>query len=292
MATWGAPFEFDRRTQAPLEGFLYADLRYRNFPEEDFYGLGPDSSRDDRTDYRHEEGSFDAVAGYPFTRWFGVQGRVGYLRTHVGRGTVDDRPDAQDLFDDDSVPGLDDQPNFFHFNAGLYLAYEDEPHLPAGILGIQWARFDDIDDQRFEFNRFTLDARGYLPLGSRQRTLAGRFYLSRDDADDLMQVPFYFMNSLGGHDTLRGYQDFRFRDSNLIYLSGEYRWEAAAGVELAFFYDTGKVFPQGTDLSFDHLKHSFGFGIRAKSMRRTLLRIDLGHSEEGTSVFFAFGPAF
>ncbi len=288
----GAPLEFDRRTQAPLEGYLYADLRYRNFPQEDFYGLGPDSSRDDRTDYRYEEAAFDVVTGYPFARWFGIMGRAGYLLTNVGPGTIDDRPSTQDLFDDSTVPGLERQPDFFHFDAGLYLAYEDDPNLPAGILGVQWGRFDDIDDRRFEFNRFSLDTRGYLPLGSRQRTLAARFYVSRDYGNDPKQVPFYFMKTLGGHDTLRGYKDFRFRDSNLIYLSGEYRWEAASGVELAVFYDTGKVFSQRSDLTFKHLRHSFGFGIRGKSMRRTVLRIDLGHSEEGTFVYFAFGPTF
>ncbi len=287
----GAPFAFDRRSQAPLEGFLYADLRYRNFPREDFYGLGPDSSEDDRTDYRYEEAAFDAVAGYPFTRWFGIKGRAGYLLTNVGPGTIDDRPSTQDLFDDSTAPGLERQPDFFHLDAGLYLAYEDDPNLPSGILGVQFSRFDDINDRRFEFNRLTLDARGYLPLGSRQRTLAGRFYVVRDYADDPMQIPFYFMKTLGGRDTLRGYKDFRFRDSNLIYLSSEYRWEATTGVELAAFYDTGKVFSQDTELSFDHLRHSFGVGIRAKSMRRTVFRIDLGRSEEGTFVYFAFGPS-
>ncbi len=288
----GAPLEFDRRTQAPLEGFLYTDLRYRNFPREEFYGLGSDSSRDDRTNYRYEESGFDVVAGYPFARWFGIMGRAGYLLTNVGPGTNEKRPDTQDLFDDSTAPGLERQPDFYRFDAGLYLAYEGDPNLPAGILGVEWARFDDVGDRRFEFDRFAVDARGYLPLGSRQRTLAARFFVSRDYANDSMEVPFYFMKTLGGNETLRGYNDFRFRDSNLIYFSSEYRWEANPAVELAIFYDTGKVVSQGSDLSLKHLRHSYGFGIRGKSFRRTVLRIDLGHSEEGTFVYFAFGPTF
>ena len=58
----GAPFEFDRRTQERPEGFLYADLHYRNFPREEFFGLGPDSVESARTDYKLEEGAFDMVA--------------------------------------------------------------------------------------------------------------------------------------------------------------------------------------------------------------------------------------
>ncbi|HEY4491889.1 MAG TPA: hypothetical protein VI958_07790, partial [Acidobacteriota bacterium] len=32
--------------------FLYADLRYRNFPQEDFFGIGPESLSVNRSDYR------------------------------------------------------------------------------------------------------------------------------------------------------------------------------------------------------------------------------------------------
>ena len=105
-------------------------------------------------------------------------------------------------------------------------------------------------------------------------------------------MPFYLMRTLGGHDTLRGFRDFRFRDTNLLYLSAEYRWEAAAGIELAIFYDTGKVFPDSSDFNLDDLNESYGFGIRGKGMRRVVFRLDVGHSTEGTFVYIAFGPAF
>ena len=288
----GAPFDFDRRSQQRPEGYLYADLRYRNFPQEDFYGVGSDSLSGNRTDYRMEESAFELAGGYQATRWLGVQARGGYLMTNVGPGTNDGRTDIQDLFDDVSAPGLERQPGFLHFDSGLFLSWEGDPNLPAGQVGVRFARFDDRGDSRFEFNRFSLDARGFLPLGSRQRTIAVRVYTSRDYADDGSEVPFYFMKTLGGHDTLRGYRSFRFRDSNLLYLTGEYRWEATAAVELAAFYDTGKVFPDRSEFTFDGLKHSFGGGIRAKSLRRVTFRIDVGRSEEGTFVYLAMGPSF
>ena len=36
----GAPFDFDQRSQRPTEGFIYADLGFRGFPDEILYGLG------------------------------------------------------------------------------------------------------------------------------------------------------------------------------------------------------------------------------------------------------------
>jgi outer membrane translocation and assembly module TamA len=113
-----------------------------------------------------------------------------------------------------------------------------------------------------------------------------------DTADQGSEVPFYLMQTLGGTDMLRGFRDFRFRDKNLIYLSAEYRWEAAPAVELAAFYDTGKVASERSDLGFNHLRHGFGAGIRFKTFRRVVLRIDVGHSEEGTFAHIALGPSF
>ena len=78
----------------------------------------------------------------------------------------------------------------------------------------------------------------------------------------------------------------------MLVLSGEYRWEAAAGIDLAVFYDTGKVFPDASDFGFGDLRHTIGLGIRGKSLRRTVFRLDVGRGSEGTHVFLAFGPAF
>jgi hemolysin activation/secretion protein len=100
------------------------------------------------------------------------------------------------------------------------------------------------------------------------------------------------MKTLGGNQTLRGYRQMRFSDRNLIYLSGEYRWEAMPAMELAVFYDTGKVASRRSDLNLDHLRHTFGGGLRFKSMRRVVVRIDIGRSDEQTFLFFTFGPSF
>ena len=123
--------------------------------------------------------------------------------------------------------------------------------------------------------------------------IALRYYASRDYANDGAEVPFYLMKSLGGQDSLRGYKDFRFRDANLLYLSGEYRWEATAGLEFAVFYDTGKTFAERSGFHLDGMKHTFGWGLRAKSMRRVSFRVDVGRNGDGNVLLFlAFGPSF
>jgi hypothetical protein len=292
----GAPFSFDQRSQEPTESFLYADARYRDFPREYFFGIGPDSSQDDRTDYGLQESAFEIVGGYQFTRWMGAQIRGGYLTTTVGHGNNDNVRDAQEVFDETDAPGLGgEQADYWRLDWALYLAWEGDPSRPAAHLGLRFARFDEAGQGLFDFSRFSLDARSRLPLWSRQRTLAVRFYTSGDVVDvdtPNATVPFYLMKALGGNETLRGYQNFRFRDKNLLYMSAEYRWEATAAVELALFYDAGKVYADPSDFGFHDLKSTWGFGIRGKSFRRVVFRIDIGRSPEGTLVFFAFGPSF
>jgi hypothetical protein len=288
----GAPFVFDYRTQEPLERFLYLDVGYLSFPREYFYGLGMESSQADRSDYLLEEGGLDAVAGYQFSRWLALQARVGYPTTNVSQGNDDRHSDTSDLFGEQSVPGVDQQTNFLRLDTGLYLGFERDPNLPSALLGLRWARFDDHDGDHFQFNRFSIDARGYLPILSRQRVLAVRLYASRDQADSGATVPFYLMKTLGGANTLRGYSESRFRDENLLHLSAEYRWEANPAVELAIFYDMGKVFDDSSDFDFEGTKHSWGAGVRFKSMRRVVFRIDIGHGDEGTRVAFDLGPSF
>jgi len=172
--------------------------------------------------------------------------------------------------------------------------YRDVPGNPhkGTILGVAFSRFDDRKENKFDFNRFAFDGRGYLPLGSDQRILALRFFSSFDDPSRGSQVPFYLMETLGGSETLRGFHRSRFRDKNLMYLSGEYRWEGAPGLELALFYDTGKVFPDRSDFGFNNLEKSWGFGVRFKSSNSVFLRIDYGHSNEGDRIIIKFGPSF
>jgi hypothetical protein len=273
---------------------LYADVRHRNYPQEDFFGLGPQSRVSNRTDFRLKDTTYDGVLGYRVAPWLSTSFRFGYLDVRIGRGTDSRFPDTQQRFTDATAPGLAVQPNFFHLNYTLSLDGRDvpgNPHRGASATAML-ARYMDLDRDAFSFNRLAVDADGYLPLGSTVRTLAVHFYGSGTKADPGHRVPFYLQETLGGSDTLRGFREYRFRDANLLYLSGEYRWEPVRAVELALFYDAGKVFSRRGDFDFDRLHTSFGGGIRFKTASGVVLRIDIAESNEGTRFFFKFSPSF
>ncbi len=286
-------FQLGQVNQPERSLTAYADFRYRDFPQEDFFGLGTDSRESDRTDYRIEDAFLGATLRYR-KDWFQTELRSGFLMVDIDRGTDERFPDAQDLFDDQEAPGLEQQPDFFLVGATLLLDSRDQPGNPheGGAIRFTVGRFDDLDGDEFDFTRVATDVFYYLPLWSSGRTFAFRFTTSLDIDDRGSRVPFYFQRTLGGSEMLRGFREFRFRDRNLVFLSTEYRWEAIPALEFALFYDAGKVFPRRSDFNLDGLQTSFGLGIRVKTRSSVVLRIDMAHSREGNRIYFKFGPAF
>ncbi|MFB3905286.1 MAG: BamA/TamA family outer membrane protein [Acidobacteriota bacterium] len=290
----GAAGQFDEMQPKEAGFFAYADLNYRNYPQEDFFGIGPDSRREDRTDYRLEDMSYDVVGGWQINRWLGAGIRAGYLQVNIDPGTDRRFPNTQDLFSDVSAPGLVTQPDFFDVSGAVMLDYRDRPGNPhkGGMVGLYISRLDERFGGAYDFNRLAVDIRQFIPLFSEQRTLALQLYGSADIPDAGAQVPFYMMPTLGGSESLRGFREFRFRDKRILYFSSEYRWEASPAIEFAAFYDTGKVFGDRSGFSFEHLQKSFGGGLRLKTPKAVVMRFDVGRSREGTRFFFKFGPAF
>jgi hypothetical protein len=62
-----------------------------------------------------------------------------------------------------------------------------------------------------------------VPLADSRLVLALRGWLVASDTGDGRVVPFYLQPGLGGHNTLRGYPDYRFHDRNMLVLTVESR---------------------------------------------------------------------
>ena len=101
------------------------------------------------------------------------------------------------------------------------------------------------------------------------------------------------MPTLGGHDTLRGFRDYRFRGPHALLTQTEYRFEIWSGLDAALFYDAGKVTLQRKNLNFKNLEDAYGFGFRFNTDNGTILRIDAGFgSNDGNHLYIVFGDVF
>ena len=273
---------------------LYGTFRHRYLPRTDFFGEGPDSELEDRSNYLLKSTGTYARAGFQFTNHFSVTLNTGYWIYSLGPGTESSNPPTQQIFDDVTAPGLSSAPDYFRFGANALIDYRDEPGNPhqGFVLAATAMRSEDQTEGEFSYRALSVDARGFFPLGSRQRILALRSAVVLQEPDRDNQVPFFVQPSLGGSHTLRGFDSYRFQGPKAMLYQLEYRWEASPIWELALFTDAGTVSDPGEELSFSELKWDYGFGMRFKNFQSVLIRIDVAWSKETTRFFLRTSSPF
>jgi hypothetical protein len=273
---------------------VYGSFRYWRYTELEYFGSGPRSDAGDHSTFLAEGPLAELVVGYQFDPKLAIRARAGVFQPEVGPGEDALLPPVDALFDDVAAPGLDDQPDFITAGARLVLDLRDVPGAPhtGAFVSLHYARFDDREEDAYDFDRFSYDARGYVPLGAKQRVLALRAFGSFDRPADGARVPFYLQQSLGGTESLRGFQHFRFRGDELVLFQAEYRWEASPAIELAAFLDAGAVAAAGSGPDLDDLETDWGLGLRIKNWRTVFLRFEVARSSEGTRFVFNTSSVF
>jgi hypothetical protein len=273
---------------------LYLSYSHRDYPEEDFYGVGIGAAEADRSDFALRDHLVELVTAYHFSPRVGVMARAGVLDTSLGPGRDDSLADVSARFDERAAPGSAVSPRQVVFTTGLMADLRDEPGNPhsGALLTAAVSRFEDRRGGPFEFTRAAADLRLYLPLGSKRHVIATRALGSLDQPDGGGRVPFYLQSSLGGSHVLRGYPSFRFRDEALVAVSAEYRFEIIPRLELAAFYDAGQVAPDVSDFRLSDLRTGWGGGVRLKSRRKVIVRFDVARSREATRYLVKLNSSF
>ena len=272
--------------------FYYVALRQRDLPSSELFVPSPTGAGSSLR-YHDNESLYDAVAGYRFSPHFSAGLRAGLLKHDVGPG---DEP-LPDFLGDRmltiSPSGLSRQPDYLRTAAVFVYDDRDMPRNTheGNFVSLTLARFADREQGASSFNRVTLDARRFQPLGSSRHVLAMRLLTSQSFADAGSYVPFYLQETLGGGFTMRSYPSFLFRGDKLFTVSSEYRFEITPRYELAAFYDVGKAWDHAA-FSLRDLKSSYGAGFRWKTRDSVRFRLDVGHGSEGTQVLLKLGYSF
>ena len=118
-------------------------------------------------------------------------------------------------------------------------------------------------------------------------------------------LPFYFLPTLGGTQSLRGYAPHRWTARAAWHAGVEYRlWVMPRGfwvipgsvrierIGIAFFYEVGGVANELSDLQDEDVLSSAGVSIRISLERTGLFRGDIGFSDEGTNIAGGCKTAF
>ena len=283
------PYLADRRLELGVHG------EYRLFPQQDYFGIGPDSLRANRVSYLQEHTEIAARAKFRPLTWLETGAEIGWLNLDIGAGRDPRFPSIEALFSEDAgAPGLAEQPDYRRSRLWVTVDYRDQPGnaRSGGLYTASWGDYSDRDTRRYSFGRFDAEARQYFPIFDKKRVIAVRALFAYANNDPGGAVPFYMLPTLGGSTSVRGFRNFRFHDENALLLNAEYRWEAFSGLDMALFFDAGEVRPDWHDIDLQDLVTSYGVGFRFNNYKDVFLRLDVGFGGEGTRLFIAFGPNF
>jgi hypothetical protein len=278
------------RSFSKHDGRIVLEGSHSDAPQLDYYGPGPNSSVNNRTDFRREDTLFNLRGSLREHRHFGQACRLGELLLNVGPGTNDDLPTTESVFGPIEAPGINMQSNYLIGGCSGEVDWRDVPTDPhkGTYAAANFNRYQAEGHDEFSFNRLSLAGEQYIPFFNRKRVIAlrGVTELSYHGPDQV--VPFYLQPTLGSDTELRGYPRYRFYDENSLALTVEYRWEIGFGLDLAVFDDSGTVFHRPGQISLHEMKNSVGFGVRLKYQRNMFARFDIGFSREGCQVWFKF----
>lgn len=276
-------------------GWLFAEIRarYRNYPEQEFFGLGPRSSRERHTNFRLEDFDSASTFGSRPLRWLETGVTVGILNVNTGAGKDGDWPSIEQRFTAAEVSALDRQPHYLYGATFLRLDTRDEPTDPrrGGFHQLRWTHFHDRTCGRFDFHRYQVDLRQFLPSFRTQDTIAVRATTILIQKSTGQQVPFFLQPTVGGGGDLRGYHQYRFRAENVLTLNVEYRWRIRDLLQAVAFADAGRVFNRPGLIGLSGLRGSAGVGGRLK-LGDFVFGMDVAWSPEGPRLWFRGSHTF
>lgn len=256
-----------------------------------FYGLGIDSP-DARTNFRMKQGYVGANLGLRPVSWvvFGAGATYEDYQLEEGLGT---QPSIETVHTPITAPGLGVSPKYIHSTASAGIDWRPSAGYArqGGLYQASYHKYDDRDSV-FTFDRVDYEIVQHLPI-LRENWVLSVHGLVQSTLNDDDVVPFFLLPSLGSGSTLRAYPSFRFRDRHSLLLQGEFRWiPSKTAVDMAIFYDAGKVTSRRSDLNLDGLKSDVGIGIRFHGPFSTPLRIEFAKGDEGPHIVFSGSAAF
>lgn len=291
---WLADVQLTTRRIAGDHVFADFLVSHMNAPRIDYYGPGPDSDKESRTTYRLETNSATGTFGVRPVSPLSLGVTAGYLTTNTGPGNRDDFSQTHEVFDPVRTPGILDQSDFLVTGVFAQFDYKDYPSARnGGLVSARLTNYDDRTLDRHSFRRADVEVQQYFSFFQNRRVIALRARSVMTFTSGAGQtVPFYLQPHLGGSDDLRGFRSYRFYDDHHIVVNAEYRWEAFAGLDMALFFDAGKVVPKRSQVNFHDLEAAAGIGFRFNARNSVFMRVDVGFSHEGIRLWFKFANPF
>lgn len=303
--TWinyGNNVYFQTGTEVGLEKIAGTDFfvsgmaQYEKRFQEDFYGIGPDTSKGEGTSYEIETTTLGGKFGYEFSPSLKSIFHLKYRNVNVGESS--DKGKGQiGQFGPNRLSGFSGD-RILTMAGELKHDTRDFTDAPTkgGYQQLLVAYNEGLGDSDARYMTYRVDAAQYLKVGSDRRILAFRGLMQTQDEVNGGYVPFYDLTKLGGYgtmpqlsETLRSYGTNRFTANSLLLFNVEYRYAIWEYKELQLdavpFIDLGQTFDEWSQFQMRDFKESYGLEFRVYVARTNLFNISVAHGDEGTNFF-------
>jgi hypothetical protein len=274
------------RPTLEVQGIARRNIFYR------FYGIGPDTNKEDVSSYIRELALLSVRAGVNVLPHLNLGARAGVRGDRPQEGTVFGLPSTQIKYA--GTPGLS--------GAGLAtlelsLRYDSRlrgDYSRSGFASELHAARDLGFDGGVSLWRLTWHTRGLVREAS-FLTGAARLYWT-DQWGGGPNVPFFYRSMLGGDTLFRAFTEDRFIDRGA--------WEAELEQRFLIFRTTwfgvvtdwridpfvaaGQVYPDVAHIA-SHIRPAGGVGFRAFVYPNVLGRVDVAYSSDGLVAFVLMG---
>lgn len=267
---------------------------WRDATQVAFYGVGSGTSVDDVTNFQMQQ-TYAGVTGRfrgPARLFSEIEARYENYVLLEGNGSS---PSIEQVHTPASAPGLGASPSYLRSAIAGGVDWRSPSPGYARSGGLYAVTYDvatDIDDGEYSFEILQGEVVQHVPI-LRENWVFSFHGVARTTDDDDDTVPYFLMPSLGSGSTLRAFPSWRFRDRHSLLMSGEFRWiPSRLLLDVAIFYDSGKVAARREDLNFKQHHHNWGLGFRFHGPLATPLRIEVARGREGFNLVFSGAAAF
>lgn len=280
-------------------------FRYTERPEEDFFGIGPDTSRGDSASYKEETLKLGAHGNYAIVPEVNISADFYYKDTDIqnggdsGKGKITEYP-----FPSGPVPGLRGA-EFLVWGLQAErntLDYPEDAHKGT-LTRLSAHYYEGVDSSPFSFFKYRGEFSWFRELLTERHVLAMRMLGEHNDERNKSGIPFFEMARLGGYgvspstgDTHRGFQRNRFFGESSLLMNLEYRYQVWKYRELSMdavlFWDEGQVFNEFSEFQFKDFRESYGWGLRVKVLHNHVLSFHVAKSDEGFNYYLRTKTAF
>ncbi len=291
-----------RAADAPITSFMdagrrepgaaiYVEHRYRRLPSLAYFALaGHDPLR---TDFGLTRTTTDLVGQWAASPSLGGAMRVGVMTTRAFDGTDDQRPNTHQTFGRALADGDVGLTRYVTAGIGVSVNRRDDAVPAAGwMLQAAATGFGSTTARAPSFVRLAVDARAHRRVGVARHVMAAQALLSADLADGGRSVPYYLQQTLGGSSTLRAFDSYRVRGTQLLHLGVESRWRVAKMIEIAPFVDAGRVRGGALADGVAGWLVAPGIGVRIRYKQLVVGRLDVARGREGYRLAYAFDAVF